>query len=1332
MVHMTPERAPDRPAHHSSRDHGTMFPVITMLQVYQYSKQSMRATSAGTTFLFVFVVSSLVAYVQALTEIYISYNGSDKASCGSFVSPCSSLSNISHLENDTVIIIEGSIVLDRVIKSHLIRNLTFTSLSAAKRNSKEMAAINCVCPPDSCGLIINDCQDVTFNDISIIGCSLLHKLNVQGTYLYRSGIIINATTNILMNTVKIVDNIGTGLLLINSAGTINITDCTFANNSVPYTLQIHSNNITVHGGAGLMILISGCDVMAENCSHASTSGNYIIQSTKFNNNTSNLTSLSSRDWLFSYGGGLGILLVWNVQGNTFNIELTNFTSNKASVGGGMILHCEKHCYDNTAIIKNCFICYNSLTIPSFGGAGLATGIALHSENVPFNNNVTIVDTTIAHNTGYYGGGVLVYCNAMDLEKQLKAYNYVHFIKSRWENNSGTVSPAVEVEPNFRSQLYNVFTTKTIFEDCSFINNTIMRFYNSTIRPSYTFKEGIGVFIITRLTVYFKGINTFSNNSGTALYILTGSAYFEKGAVTVFNNNTGSNGGAVGLVGYSNMQYNNDTLFIFNGNSASFIGGAIYVLNTKSHTSLSSHSCFLHFLSNGESSYGTNSRFIFKNNWSSTGIANSIFITTIAPCQFACLSQSGFIPKTKDLFVNQSCIGKFEFHSRNERSEIASGGSLFNFSHSTPLSVIPGRKYSLPLTLLDDMGQDVTRITIFQPSLSNVSKINVSSGFEFVANNTIALTGIPGNNGNLTLSTSSFQNTGISASIGVQLASCPPGYIIDYHASSCVCSATQNNKSVTYDGIVSCKESEGVSLAVTGYWVGYILSNESDIPNQYNLYVADCPTGFCHNYFRTTINGKNQQYYRLSKSASQKEMEEIVCAENRQGTICSQCKEGYSVYFHSETAKCGNNRLCHIGIIFYIISEIIPITGLFFVIIFFNISLTTGLAYSFLFMMQLQQSMVVSVNGGVNFEPSFIRSIYSVLYNILNLDFFHIDELSFCLWKGASMLDMIIIKYVSVFYAILLIIAFVYLFKHCKCGQNNKFCRKKITTKYSLVQGLAAFIVISYFQCSWVTFMLLNRQLPRGIGGIHYKDVVFWNGSLGYFSAQHILYAIPALLCLILFVIPFPLILSLDGLFLKVESKLADHFDFIRKLRPWTAIHYRSKPLLDSFQGTFKDRYRFFSGFYFCYRLLILTSLVMTSNVLQYYFVLEVALILIIVIQAIVQPFQKNNHNVCALLIFTNMALINAFTIRIFYLVSTDGYTTETILMQWIQVVLIYIPLITGIVWGFWKLCKKCHSKYNTSTTGLLTSSVDVYGDGYIACDNDFPGEIFNRSENEND
>ena len=439
---------------------------------------------------------------------------------------------------------------------------------------------------------------------------------------------------------------------------------------------------------------------------------------------------------------------------------------------------------------------------------------------------------------------------------------------------------------------------------------------------------------------------------------------------------------------------------------------------------------------------------------------------------------------------------------------------------------------------------------------------------------------------------------------------------------------------------------------------------------------------------------------------------MVCAENRQGTACSQCKEGYSVYFHSKTNKCGNSyHLCSFGIIFYILSEIIPITFLFFAIVFFNISLTTGLAYNFLFMIQLLQAMEVSVNGGVEFNPSFIRSVYIVIYNMFNLDFFDIDELSFCLWKGARTLDMISIKYVSVIYAVILIKGFVYMFKHCTCSSK---CLK-VSVSYSAVQGLTAFLVISYFQCSRITFLILNRKTPRGIGGSLYNhDIVFWDGSLTYFSPKHLQYAIPAIICLIFFVIPFPLVLLFNGLLLKCESQLSRRFYLIRGSMPWTMMHYRMKPLLDSFQGTFKDQYRFFSGLYFLYRILILTLLDTAATALQYYFLLEVMLIIIIIIQAIVQPFQKKTHNIAALLIFSNMALINTFTLRIYNLVSTDGYTGETIVLQWIQMVLIYVPLVAGIMWVLWKAYQRC--------CNLKTRNK------YFAIDEDFPEEIFNRSE----
>ena len=163
----------------------------------------------------------------ASNEIYISSNGSSEASCGSIHSHCLSLSDITQWENDTVVIIEGSIALDRVIEIHSIQHLTFISSSANCNKKEKAAVVNCVCPSYNCGLIIEDCQNVIFNELSVFSCSMKYKIHVFRGYCYCSGMAMNTTTGITLSNVSISNNIGTGLLLLNAAGKITIEESFF-------------------------------------------------------------------------------------------------------------------------------------------------------------------------------------------------------------------------------------------------------------------------------------------------------------------------------------------------------------------------------------------------------------------------------------------------------------------------------------------------------------------------------------------------------------------------------------------------------------------------------------------------------------------------------------------------------------------------------------------------------------------------------------------------------------------------------------------------------------------------------------------------------------------------------------------------------------------------------------------------------------------------------------------------------------------------------------------------------------------------------------------------
>jgi hypothetical protein len=514
-----------------------------------------------------------------------------------------------------------------------------------------------------------------------------------------------------------------------------------------------------------------------------------------------------------------------------------------------------------------------------------------------------------------------------------------------------------------------------------------------------------------------------------------------------------------------------------------------------------------------------------------------------------------------------------------------------------------------------------------------------------------------------------------------------------------------NASFNYNGIIGCLENQRGALTTPGYWFGYIISDADTPAGQDNLYSGDCPVGFCK-YFNGnhTTNGINQ----LPTVPLIEELEATVCADNRKGILCSQCVSNYSVYFHSYTLKCGSNDLCHFGVLFYIIAEIVPITVLFILILRFDVSLTSGASYSLILMIQLKSTMIVPK---ALIHPKFLRDIYVIVYDIFNLEFFDIDDLSFCLWKGAGNLEMIVVKYVSVVYAIGLIVTFVNIANRCTC----KCHRKCPTTNYSVVQGLNAFLVICYFQCTRVTFLILNYQTIEGKGGVHYRNVVQWDGELEYFQGKHLAYSLLALICLFLIVIPLPFILLFDGLLLRMEYYLYQRIKCHHNIHPWTSINRVLKPLLDSFQGTFKDKYRFFAGVFFLYRIIILSISVISPNILQYYFLLQFILVNMVVIQVLLRPFEKIKHNIIALLVLSNMALINALTMRLHIIAPNQDQTSEVYVLHWIRLIFIYLPIISVIGWCTLSFIKKQLASCKVEATDDKLSNSD-----------DFPAEMFER------
>ena len=497
-------------------------------------------------------------------------------------------------------------------------------------------------------------------------------------------------------------------------------------------------------------------------------------------------------------------------------------------------------------------------------------------------------------------------------------------------------------------------------------------------------------------------------------------------------------------------------------------------------------------------------------------------------------------------------------------------------------------------------------------------------------------------------------------IEVSLPKCPPGFFLS--KDKCNCSAHYAGKA--YPGIEKCNIQKFQAFIVQGYWAGYI---HNETPE--NLYTAPCFLGFC-NY------GSNSNKLRLlPENASIAVLSEFICSKYRKGVLCRECRDGRSVYYHSQHYKCGENNYCKFSILFYFLSELIPLVILFTVIAIFDVRFTSGTINDFIFFSQVLDSMSIDANGIMQL-PSAVDKLsigYKFFYGLFNFDFFNIESLSFCLWKQATVLDILAFKYVTTIFALGLIMCLVFITHRCQC---RRVCvlKKKFSARNSVIHGLSTFLVMCYAQCTKVSFQILTAVILTGQGGTPGPRVSGFGGE-PYFQGKHLAYAIPACICLTTIVaippvllLAFPLSLQLLSLCGLSESRAAN----------WISLHIwtlRLKPLSDSFQACFKDKLRFFAGLYFVYRVIILALFAFSKTAIQYYFTVEAVLLLMLACHTLSHPYKNQRHNRVSSLMFINLALINGLTTFSYVHHLTSGEKRTMDIISWLQMVLIYLPIV---------------------------------------------------------
>ena len=1137
----------------------------------------------------------------------------------------------------------------------------------------------------------------------------LENLQIRNCYVptFAGGVYITHCTNVTIKNIAIEDSRGTGLVLKDNAGSIIIENSTFQSNGQDYSQDsVHNHIESMYNlekfegkGGGLQVLIGG------NVCNSSVT----IKDCLFKNNSALLN-----------GGGLLVIIQRRASGNTIDIINSNFIDNE---------------------------CHN-------GGGGLQIGYVIHKSEEAMDNSIHVQDCTFSNNRALYGGGTAIFANQGSQE--FSEGNRLEFTNCSWTNNIAELGMAVDIAivPWETFKRVGIFPSP-VFTDCTFINHEV----NTVVRLT----KPKNVISVTGFMLEFRGKTTFQQNKATAIEATSTELDFAVNSSAKFINNQGVFGGAMKLNGLTVMTVRDNSEFVFEKNTADF-GGAIYVESYK-HSLIPSKSCFIQYHgSHAEKSDKQQiPKFAFDDNiagtkcqdtttYTDTGNlqcrGDSVYATTIEPCLRMCLEQykSNFNLRIDKAF---SCIGNFTIY-KSSRGQLCTAAHHFalsetkskddpmcqfylNFTDQTlymnknytekrvnpfkekVLHFVPGKATKLPLKLIDDLcGETFFHVTV---KVTNSKTIVPDPAFTVITNNDIALHGRPNDSGTLQLSTIGVRNEAIQ--INVVMDECPPGYVLQ-NDNTCICSSLTPNRH--YMGIKRCSNSRFQAYVRHGYWVGY-LNNET---NERSLASAMCPKGFCTKIthwlwrdfsLRDNINlagglcpesycdfTTDQSLEHLLPSNSSEDLSDATCNLSRKGKVCGVCIANHSATYRSTSFSCKPEGLCYLGWLFYILTELLPVTILFLVVIFFNISFTSGPLNGVVFFMQVVDTMKLDAENFIKIDPNvytFAR-LYKFVYRIFTLRNFALEEFSFCLWRGASALDMLAFRYVTVIYSLFLIIATVLSLKVCDfCGR-----RMVLNLKHSIIHGLSAFIVMTYSECTRVSLMILTMCTLK-VGPDNNRThtlVAFYNGNFSYMGPEHLTYAVPAIFFLMtlvsippLLLLSYPLCYKLFALLRIEESKFVQ---ITCKIFPLEKI----KPLFDSIQGTFKDRYRFFAGMYFIYRLSLLLNFTFADTLPIYYTITGAQLVCMLVLHAACRPYKKTWHNILDALLFSNLAIINALTFYMYELISPnkDDNTTNT----GVQTALVLLPLIYLMSYTTYHIVKRIKAACMRKSTIQFVERVD--------------------------
>lgn len=455
--------------------------------------------------------------------------------------------------------------------------------------------------------------------------------------------------------------------------------------------------------------------------------------------------------------------------------------------------------------------------------------------------------------------------------------------------------------------------------------------------------------------------------------------------------------------------------------------------------------------------------------------------------------------------------------------------------------------------------------------------------------------------------------------------------------------------------------------------------------------------------------------------------------HREGVLCGSCQSDYSQAInHYDCIQCSSDEAVANWFLYFSL-EFLPMTLFFGVLLFFDVRTTSGPGTAFIFYAQMVNTCfdIGLDNVLIRLNPALKNLIltYKIPYGIWNLYFFSILAKPFCLLHGMDLYGVLLIRYISAFYPLLLILIVTILVKLYDRGYKPivyicrpfhrcfAFAQRIGNCRTSAINAFAIFIVLCYTKVVFIGFNILaTNYLYNSEGEIVVNNLPYFDSTVSFSSPVMIAVCIATALVLLVFGLVFPIILVVPS-FLQLGYRLTK-WDCFAKFMPWG----RMQEFLQQFHGCYRDgtsegerEYnvfsdrRFFSSLYLLIRLIMFLVYAFTPNNAYQYSIQTVLCFVMIFLFAVFRPFKKNRDNILNIGVFcllgTTCSLMTFNEYEMYYM-----YKDISIYLLLCQYALMICPLVMVAIYFTVKLLKKlskivkqCRKKRRQSNDPLRSS-----------------------------